>query len=129
MEVINMNDELEIYVPTEYQRGCIGQIIKYGLVNIRLMAVNGNGEQVADLADTLHNVAAEMFCGIWDPECFRSQLERYENKYYEEHEKPSRYLQAFDSISWDDKVLLQDKPFTQLDFYQIESCEDSTTNP
>lgn len=70
-------------MPTERERRKLIRMLRYALLEIRLLGYRGKPEQAADLADAFHEMPALLWSEDFRFSFFRKFLEGYHQKYPE----------------------------------------------
>jgi hypothetical protein len=58
-------------LPNDEQRKKLCDMLHHALVDIRMLAASGHGEQASDLADAFHNLPQEIWCDYFSISFFR----------------------------------------------------------
>ncbi len=58
-------------VPNEAQQKKLCDMLHHALLDIRMLAGSGHGEQASDLADAFHNLPHEIWCDYFSISYFR----------------------------------------------------------
>jgi len=84
-------------VPSEAQQKKLCDMLHHALVDIRMLAGAGHGEQASDLADAFHNLPQEIWCDYFSISHFREAfLVPYYRKWPDR--RPRDYVALLDEV-------------------------------
>jgi hypothetical protein len=84
-------------MPTETERQKLSRLMYVAFCDLRALALDGQTQQVKDLAEAFHNVPLLMHTGDFSFKAFRDFLERYQQKYADKAR--CNYLQEWEKLN------------------------------
>jgi hypothetical protein len=84
-------------MPTETERQKLSRLMYVAFCDLRALALDGQTQQVKDLAEAFHNVPLLMHTGDFSFKAFRDFLERYQQKYADKARY--NYLQEWEILN------------------------------
>lgn len=86
----------DLRIPTEWERQKLCEMLWRAFIEIRILALRGESERIAELTDAFHNLPELLYSENFSMKYFRMFLEGYHSK-YPKNETGGDFLEMLDN--------------------------------